>query len=496
MIETEQFDVVAEIAIEALGKLGDQRAVPALQAIAGDGSRDRYVREAARKSLRQLGAAGKAPADTKTPRAPPEPDRPAPAADLGAGLGGARADVPDGPTFESDVLGATERLTFAVGAARLQYDTARERPSFDGDLAARYERTHDTPSRGIRYGGDGALVAGVVDYPGDGSSSRAAVLAAGGDAEARFYVSGGELYGLVQGAAQLSFAYNRTVYSGPTFVNNKRFNADLHAGIGVGRGRVLEVGEALRLRRIEKVLEDARMLGRPITGDLAERVLRTWWALRDEQGAHRRLTATVAILREAGVLLGEPDASTTYKILQVLLDGQLDRRPSGLDVRLAVAESYLIRDSDTNLEDGRIETLLVAARYGQQTATGEHELVGEAFARYRILGDDGDPTPWAAAASAAWRRYAYSEHFDPIGALEIAGQVGASKDGFDSSRVATRVAGRVGWLWSPNRASRFRLAGHLALESGTLFVGATFEAVYGLLDVGYVGASTYSALGE
>lgn len=311
---------------------------------------------------------------------------------------------------------------------------------------------------------------------------------------------GGQVYGLVEGALGLGVANSKTNPPGAgNTVSATYLNADLHLAIGGGWGRILDVGEVLRLRRIEKVLERQKLLGRPITGDLAEKVQRAWWALRGEVGAHRRLLATIALLREAGVMLEEPDPSTTYQLLEVLRDGQLVHRPSGFDLRLAVAESYLMRDDDLFLEEGRVETVLASARYGQQLSSTVQEIVGEASARLRVLAPDGALSPWSVRAAAAWRRHVYSDVFDPVGVLEISAEVGASDtdvaDGAFSG-VATRIGGGVGWSWIPNRASRFRLAGNAAMESGELFVGATFEATYGLLDGVFAGASAWRSFGS
>jgi hypothetical protein len=142
--------------------------------------------------------------------------------------------------------------------------------------------------------------------------------------------------------------------------------------------------------------------------------------------------------------------------------------------------------------DGRIESLLARARYGRQLASTTTELVGEGFARLRVLAGD-DPAPWSAGAAAAWRSFVYSDHFDPIGALEFVAEAGISDDDSDQIGLATRLGGGVGWLWVPNRASQFRLRANLAIESGEIFIGATFEATYGLLDVGFVGPGSVTA---
>src|SRR5690606_19740049 len=56
LAETETFDIIGDIAIEGLGTLKDPSAVPVLQRIVGDASRDKTSRELARKALAKLGA--------------------------------------------------------------------------------------------------------------------------------------------------------------------------------------------------------------------------------------------------------------------------------------------------------------------------------------------------------------------------------------------------------------------------------------------------------
>ena len=59
LVETETFDIIGEIAIEGLGNMGDQSAVPALQRAASDMSRDKATRDLAKKALAKLGADAK-----------------------------------------------------------------------------------------------------------------------------------------------------------------------------------------------------------------------------------------------------------------------------------------------------------------------------------------------------------------------------------------------------------------------------------------------------
>lgn len=530
VVQTEEFDTIGEIAIEGLGKLGDKRAVPVLRSVLDDPSRDRFTRDAARKALRKLGAPASVGREAPGPAAgagspgsagpggasgadegfhtgrafgdSPAPDDLAqgPGTSFeGAENGGEPAERPTGPKFSDDTLSATDRVTFALGGAHLEYDTVRKQPTFDGNLSATWERSRDHGSSAWRLAVQGSTVAGVVDYDGAGQSSRMVLVDGSGVGEARLYASGHPVYGLAAASAALSVTYLKVNRPGTADdTKDTRFGTDLGASVGGGVGRIIEMGEALRLRRIEQALRRSRALGRPISPDLAERIMSMWWALRGEQGAHQRLTDTVAMLREAGVLLGEPDASLTYQILQILVDGQLNNRPSGFDVNLGVSESYLVRDSEltdntANVEDGRIESLFATAQVGHQSLDGSHELVGQGTARYRVLAGDGAPSPWAVNAGGAWRTYFYNRWSDPLGALELGAEAGISSDGLMDSDVGSHLSGSVGWLWSPNRASQFRLAGTARWETGELFLGAVFEASYGLLDTSYVGGAALAA---
>lgn len=498
VVQTEKFDVVAEIAIEALGRLGDERAIPVLREVYGDASRDQYVRDAAATALRRLGAdprgddGGSSDDDDEDGNGGGGATT---GSDAGTGLLGddGRRDLPKGPAFGDDVLAATERLTFAVGGVSVTYDTLRSIAAIDGDAAARYDHTIARERSAYRYGGEAQVAAGVLDLDGDDNLSRELLVRGSVDGDAQFFLSGSPLYGHVQGGLALSIYAYRIDFAAADDVKEIEPGIDLSFGIGVGRGRLFEVGEGLRLRRIEKVLARARMLGRPITPELGARILRTWWALRGERGYYRRLQATVALLRDAGVLLGEPDAGTTYELLAVLQDGALDARSEGFDVRVGLLETYLYREEDSPaFVDGRVETAFALARFARQSRDGTRELTADGLATLRLFNDEdaGEPAPWSASARVAWRTYFYGDHWDPIGALEFAGLAGLSDaDLGDATNVASRLGGSVGWLWIPNRASRFRLAGDVVLESGEMFVGITFTAAYGLLDTSFVAGS-------
>lgn len=571
LAETETFDIIGDIAIEGLGTLKDSSAVPVLQRIVGDASRDKSSRELARKALGKLGApetaagsgastgsgsgsggsgtgsASAAGSGTATVTTGPKASGGAkptsggrtsssadgkhgapddnhasvgdsstvasaqPTADETTGLegGGASGGLTGGDTGESaavelpviadDVIAASDRLTFAIGTAGLSYDTARSRLDFDANAAGRYQKRVETEQRALGLDLGAEVVAGMVNPEGRGVT-RGLIVNLHGEGEARFY--SGMLYGI--GKTAIGAGFQQFSYRDPTNPDNdsvggdaRAFTADLQLALGGGYGRVIDVGGAIRVQRLARMLDDARALGKPIDAATAKRLQLTWWALRGERSSFRSLMATIAILREAGILLGEPSAAVTYEILTVLRDTQLYMRPSGFDVHILFGEGYLHRpDSDGDgtcdlgaSRCGRIEQVLLEAGYGKQLDDNKLEVTGNATARYRLFPGDGNPAPWAAGAYAGMRRFTYGEHGDPFGALDLRGGILVSSDastmdpctGFGCDK-SLRIEGELGFTYWINQASGLRLAAQVAEDAGEFFVGARLEATYGLLD--------------
>ncbi len=593
LAETETFDIIGDIAIEGLGTLKDQAAVPVLQRIVADSSRDKSSRDLARKALAKLGApeTGSAGGGTGSGSGSGSGSATSPSGGGtsggvktgggaktgggttttvttgggattsptgggaktgggngggagattgggGAGSGGAvtsggsgsgeittvlegggsiggggaeasggglisdkpASDVEGQPPLADDVIAAWDRLTRAAGTASLSYDTARKRSDFELNATGLWSKRveAETKAYGFNLGAD--LLAGQTNPDGRGLT-RAIMLNLHGDAEARFYSN--KLYGVGKtaiGSALSQFTYRdqndpANDYSGS---DGRVFTADLQIALGGGYGRIVDVGSAIRVARLARLLDSARALGKPIDAATSRKLQLTWWALRGERSSFRSLIATIEILREAGILLGEPNAVITYEILQVLRDTQLYMRPSGLDVQIVFGEGFLYRP---NLDDnpdscdvgsarcGRYEQVIASAGYGSQLDEDRLELSGNAYARYRLFPGEGNAAPWALGATARMRRFMYLEHGDPFGALDLRGTLALSTDanpgdpcmgeGCDTS---LRIEGELGFTYWFNQASGLRLSANLAEDAGEIFFGARLEATYGLLD--------------
>jgi hypothetical protein len=380
-----------------------------------------------------------------------------------------------------DALAAYERVTFAGGTANLGYDSARKRAEFDADVAGQYQRRIEREA--VAWGVNAAahVVAGYVNPDGP-AVTRGLQVDVSADGEARLY--SGQIYGVGKAAAAGQANYISDVDPNPANnLKDTRFTADLQLALGAGYGRVLDVGAAIRVRRLVRTLEAARALGKPIDPSTARRLQLTWWALRGERSTYRALIATVAILRDAGILLGEPDAGLAYEILNVLRDSQLYLRPSGLDLQLAFGEGYLQRpDRPAPTETGRVEQLLASAACGAQLDDDKLELSGGGYGRLRLFAPAGTPSPWAAGTSARMRRFTYGEHGDPFGALDVSAELQISSDDLMNSQIGQRLSGQLGFTWWLNPASGFRLAASVGEDRGALFLGAELTATYGLLD--------------
>nr|MDQ3370313.1 hypothetical protein [Myxococcota bacterium] len=411
------------------------------------------------------------------------------------------AAAPGLPVMLDDTLAAYERLTVAGGIATFNYDTVRKRLAFDADVAGSYAKRIEREK--LAWGMDlGAhLVAGLINPEGR-AQNRGAQLTITGIGEVRFY--SGMLYGVGKAAVggQLTYVSDVDDDNPDADFKDSRTTLDLQVALGGGYGRLLDVGGAIRVRRLSRALDAASALGKPIDAATAKRLELTWWSLRGARSTYDALIATVAILREAGILLGEPDAGLTYEILNVLRDSQLFLRPSGLDLQLAVSEGYLVRPNDINGnpsaagQEGRVEQLLALAGYGRQLDEDKLELSGHGYARLRLFAPDDQPSPWALGARARMRRFTYGDHGDPIGVFDLGGGIQISKDdggdedgdGEPDAVLGMRVSGELGFTWWLNAASGIRLGAAVAADGGELFIGATLTATYGLLD------ATFSAL--
>ena len=204
---------------------------------------------------------------------------------------------------------------------------------------------------------------------------------------------------------------------------------------------------------------------------------------------YRALIATVAVLREAGILLGEPDAGLTYEILNVLRDTQLFAAAERLR-RAARVRRGLPRASDrrrtTARECGRVEQLLAtrrlrrAARRRQARALRQRVRAAAAVRARQRSRRRGRP-----ASTARMRRFTYGEHGDPFGALDLGGDVALSNDGsadMNPSDKALRITGELGFTYSQPGVAGSGSPRRSPRTAARCSSARQLQATYGLLD--------------
>ena len=510
LAENETFDIVGEIAIEGLGTLGDPSAIPTLQKIVGDPARDKGQRDLARKSLAKLGgsaAPAPAPAPPPAPAPAPAPPTPTPAEtglennvgepttappetsgskliDSGAAQPAQPTDLPQ---LDDDVIAAYDRVTFVAGTASLSYDSESKELQLEGNGSGEWQKRveHEQYAWGVDTGA--SFVGGVINPQGR-QQTRGVELDAYGDGEGRFYSHG--FYAIGRAVADVDVDYTAALVANPANANDFKqtlTDADLQAAVGVGYGRELDVGAAIRVRRLSRALDANRALGKPIDAATSKKLQLTWWSLRAERSTYRALLATIAILREAGVLLAEPDAGVTYEILNVLRDTYLYQRLSGFDANIEFGEGYVRLPAGfaaDGFENGRVEQLLVNVGYGMQLDDDKLQLVATGYARDRLFAPMMQTSPWALGASATATRFTYGDYGDQFGAIDLTATVQYSGGDLPApmSDTAASLAVQLGFTYLINQASGLRLAAQLAEDDGVYMFGATFSATYGLLD--------------
>jgi hypothetical protein len=515
LAEQETFDIIGEIAIEGLGQLADPSASTTLQRIAGDTGRDKRQRDLAGKALAKLGVKAapstdkvadmtakptdrpvdKLPVKEPLPVNISEPTLPEPSAavetpseppraaqSLGADPSAAM-NASAGPIWSDDTLAATDSLTFAIGSASVGYDSVRKRTTFNADAAAQLMHRVEQQQRAFEYGVDARLVAGYVNPDGPGKS-RGAELVVNAHGEYRIY-GGPGLYGVGRSALQGQLTYLSVTRNDPNDAAFKdvRTSADLGLALGGGFGRVLNQGPRMRIARIEQVLRDNRALAKSIDDAVATQLQSIWWSQRGAASTYQSLVATVQGLRAAGVLLSEPDVTTTYQLLAVLRDSQLNVRWRGTDVDVTFGESYLLREDTPNnppVDKGRVEQALLRARYGRALSPNV-DIGGSAFARLRVLASANTPSPWAVGVMATAQRFTYDDIGDATGTIDTQLSASISSDDIEQEQRGVRLAAELGWTYRLRQASGLRIAANLAFDSGELFIGAKIDASYGLL---------------
>jgi hypothetical protein len=493
IISKERFDVILEIGIDALGEIGDKRAVEPLRKLLHDPSLDSYVRDAVAGALRKLGAKDEAltkpPPRDKPPRDKPPRDKPPrdkytlpderTDKDLATRLAKELHPFGELPPLDlhldADLIARSDQLEVAAGSANVRWDGAAEQTETAILLASRYRR--QVERKGYGYSLDGQLDLGFrLSDTSANDATWGLNQSLGINPEIRFYPFKRDLpklFGQLNGGV----GYGLGLADHPLYLDRRfTFAGNVTVGGGPGYGRIYDVGSQLRLRRLEHAMKKAGLLSVSIDRAVGDQIIQAWYLQRNRIGTFTHLGYTLEILRRAGLLAKEHvDPALTYRLVRILDDPQLDDRPGGMMFRLGYGYARsMIKDVD----DTTMAFLYLTGEYIRQRITQSFE------ARMRFFYEMyGDPDFYGLDLAVGYNHYFYNDTYDPLGALSatlgggLSNQPGAT---FDNGGLAGRVLLGAAYSRYFTRGSKVTASLQAGLENRAPIVLFSVEATYGI----------------
>ncbi len=511
IVAKERFDVILEIAIDALGEIGDKRAVGPLKKLLNDPSLDAYVRDAVAGALRKLGTdtrpisstPGKKPGakHSSKPTRKPNVDKPSSVTDPGAKANQNRLDMatrlaekqrPFGKLaaldleLDADVIAFSDRFEIIAGAANVRWDDRAGEINTAFALRSRFWKQVEKKAYGYTIDGSADLSFRLLS-PRDVDATWDLANSLQVTPEIRFYPFKRDVP-LLSGQLTASMGYGLNYGSHPTILD-RRFSmgGNLSAAVGPAFGRIYDVGGRLRLKRFEFALKKAGMLSGPIDLGVATDLLHAWYQLRNEIGSFKHLGHSMEILSRANLLKKDTiDPATMYRLIRTLEDPQLDYRPSGMLFRLGYGYGRaLIMEAD-DLNQG---FLYATAQYNLQLTTFRAFEAGLKF-YYQML---GEPDTIGLSLQAGYTHFLYNKEWDPLGAITATLSGGLSRQALppfvetvDGEEVTTdgamgyRVMAGGSYSRFFNRGTKIVAAAQVGIDTGNPLVMFTLEAQYGL----------------
>ncbi len=494
IIERERFDVILEIAIDALGEIGDKRAIAPLKRLLNDPSLDSYVRDAVAGALRKLrGESTRTTQRTKiyhptyktsktqTENATDSGNEPAKETqpDMATRLAKEQTSFPELVPIEIDIppelIARSDRWEIAAGTANIRWDGASERTS--GFFSARTAYHKQVERKGYGYTLDGAADFGfrLSNSPARDASwgiSHGVAL----QPEIRFYPFKNDvpkLFGQISSGLGYGLGIGVHPYS---WENRFSFAGVISVAAGPGFGRVYDVGQWIRLRRFERVLKKAKLLNATIDKSIGDQLVYAWYKLRNRLGTYEHLGHAIDILRRSGLLAKDqipPDV--TYRLIRILDDPQLENRLAGIMLRLGYGYGRsLVKDAD----DTTMAFLYATAEYQHQKTLRSLE------ARLKFVYEMyNDPDFFALNLEGGYSTYLYNSNFDPLGALSATISAGLSNNylgGYEGAGLGLQILAGGAYSRFFNRGTKVTAAIKGGLDNYAPLFLFTLEAQFGI----------------
>jgi hypothetical protein len=491
IVETERYDAVLSIAIEGLGKIGDQRAVEPLQRIYGDRSLDEFVREDARKALEALGAK------------PREDARAAGIATSGGGDEGLLAGPQLGTMGEASVapedtedptrtdkklpanVRAREReFGFVLGSLDLAVNTlSSQQPILaDGGIAARARYVDERQRWGWTARGllsarlrNGDVTA-LAEMDEDTGNTLYVGQALQGVGEAHVYFGKTDVHAFGElGLSQRLVHVNVDDFGGgnQSSLADTRFALDVVPAGGLGYGRYLDQGSDIMVDAIVDALRKENILAKQPTAEDRRAIRDAVYRRSNAFSAWPRTQAVLAVLRTRGLLARRAGARLVHRIRSVVEDPSYIDRPKGVRVRAGFLYDAPIGQGDFQRRGDGLGAPFVSLEVGLQLGL-ERQVLIDTRLWYDVIGVKGFTTD----TGATYTRFLHTKFHDYAGQWFAGVRGGVSgrdrddlPDGQEPSRIGYRAVGTAGYAFGFRRGSQISIGADTGVDSGAYVLG-------------------------
>lgn len=532
VVETERFDAVLTIAMEALAEIGDPRAIDALQAVYADRSVDAFVRKAAAEAIRKLGGTPKDDARLLGT-----------SGEIGAGTaGGALSgpqlgamgsasvapdeaeDVSDVRPLPASVLARDRDLAFVLGTLDLDANVPLRRPpggARTGDpvladaglgVVASYvdeRRRWGFRTDGMLWGrirnGDLTQVP-AMDGSDDGDTlfigqsleGSGSIHVYFGKTDAHAFAS----VGLSQRVESVRVEDIESTGVDESSLSATRFGLDVVPAAGFGWGRHLSAGADLRIDALMAVLEAENILSAKPSPAVRRELQEAIYRRANRISTFPRLAAVLGVLRKHGLLAREPGARLVHRIRSVLEDPSYLDRPLGIRIRAGFLFDAAIAQKDRFLREGDHN----GAPFLQLLAGVPLDLEQQLDADLRFYYDVIGPLRgFATDAGVSYTKYLHTRYADYVGEVAAGVRGGVSRrdldldqDGSpDDTGIGYRGVASVAYTYAFSRGSRIGLSADIGIDSGRLVVGLGLGLRFGVVRSGvFVGGRSPARVGR
>jgi len=491
IVETERYDAVLSIAIEGLGKIGDQRAIEPLQKIHADRSLDDFVREDAAKALVALGAK-------------PREDARAGGIVTGGGgdeglLGGPQLGTmgeasvapedTDDPTrtdkqLPTNIRAREREFGFVLGRLDLAVNTlsAQQPILADGGVAARARYVDERQRWGWSARGllSARLRNGDVTAAPEMGEDTGNTLYVGqalqGVGEAHVYFGKTDVHAFGELGLSQRLVHVAVDDFGPgaqSELTDTRFALDVVPAAGLGWGRYLNQGSDIMVDAVVDALRKENILAKQPTAEDRRAIRDAIYRRSNAFSAWPRTQAVLAVLRTRGLLARRAGARLVHRIRSVVEDPSYLDRPKGVRVRAGFLYDAPIGQGDVQRRGDGVGAPFVSLEVGLQFGL-ERQVIIDTRLWYDVIGVRGFTTD----TGATYTRFLHTKFHDYAGQWFAGARGGISgrdrddlPDGVEPSRIGYRAVGQAGYAFGFRRGSQISIAADTGVDSGAYVLG-------------------------